>query len=156
MLFCTWLCRHCTTTTWKCPISRIVEDVNTKQRLCFSFPELRYPLSEFNSRKELPAFDELNEMEFARWSLKQRDFTLYVTFSSQSPSLLLNLPITDQAISQFLLHPYPLPYDLAIQISHHLSPLAGQRYVPEENASHRTRRCQNIALRLFVFLQSRS
>ena len=50
-LFCTFLCRHCTTTTWKCLISRLVEDVNTKQRLCFSFPELRYPLSEFNSRK---------------------------------------------------------------------------------------------------------
>ena len=25
-LFCTFLCRRCTTTTWKCPISRFVED----------------------------------------------------------------------------------------------------------------------------------
>ena len=29
MLFCTFLCRRCTTTTWKCLISRFVEDVNT-------------------------------------------------------------------------------------------------------------------------------
>ena len=35
-LFCTFLCSHCTTAT----ISRLVEDVNTRQRLAFSFPEL--------------------------------------------------------------------------------------------------------------------
>ena len=51
MLFCTFLCRRCTTTTWKCLISRFVEDVNTRQRLSFSFPELWYSLLEFNSRK---------------------------------------------------------------------------------------------------------
>ena len=45
------LCRHRTTTTWNCLISRFVEDVNTcsRQRLSFSFPELRYSLLEFNS-----------------------------------------------------------------------------------------------------------
>ena len=32
-LFCTFLCRHCTTTTWKCQNSRFVEDVKTRQRL---------------------------------------------------------------------------------------------------------------------------
>ena len=39
-LFCTFLCSHCTTTTWKWLISRFVEDANTRQRLPFSFPEL--------------------------------------------------------------------------------------------------------------------
>ena len=39
-LFCTFLCRRCTTTTWKCLISLFVEDVKTKQRLFSSFPEL--------------------------------------------------------------------------------------------------------------------
>ena len=39
-LFCTFLCRHCTTRTWKCPISRFVEDGNTRQQLSFSFAEL--------------------------------------------------------------------------------------------------------------------
>ena len=29
MLFCTFPCRRCTTTTWKCLISRFIEDVNT-------------------------------------------------------------------------------------------------------------------------------
>ena len=51
MLFCTFLCRHCTTTTWKYLISRFVEDANTRQRLPFSFPELWYGLLKFNSRE---------------------------------------------------------------------------------------------------------
>ena len=50
MLFCTFLCRRCTTTTWKCQISLFVEDVNTRQQLSFSFPELWYSLLEFKSR----------------------------------------------------------------------------------------------------------
>ena len=50
-LFCTFLCRHCTTTTWKCLISRFVENANTRQQLYFSFAKLWYSLSEFNSRK---------------------------------------------------------------------------------------------------------
>ena len=50
-LFSTFLCRHCTTTTWKCLISRFVEDVNTRQWPSFSFSELRYTLLEFNSSK---------------------------------------------------------------------------------------------------------
>ena len=48
---CITLSRHCTTTTWKCLISRFVEEVNTRQRLSFSFPELWYRLLQFNSRK---------------------------------------------------------------------------------------------------------
>ena len=41
---CITLSRHCTITTWNCLISRFVEDVNTRQRLSFSFPELWYSL----------------------------------------------------------------------------------------------------------------
>ena len=36
-LVCTFLCRHCTTTTLKCLISRFVKDVKTRQQLPF-FP----------------------------------------------------------------------------------------------------------------------
>ena len=51
-LFCThFLCRHCTTSTWNFLISHFVEDVNTRQRVSFSFPELWYSILEFNSRK---------------------------------------------------------------------------------------------------------
>ena len=50
-LFCTFLCRRCTTTTWKRLISRFVGDVNARQRLYTSFPTLRYSLLEFNSIK---------------------------------------------------------------------------------------------------------
>ena len=42
MLFHTFLCHCCTTTTWNCLISRFVEDVNRTQRPSFSFPELWY------------------------------------------------------------------------------------------------------------------
>ena len=49
-LFCILLCRHNMTETWKCLISRFVEDVNTR-RLLFSFLELWYCVLEFNSRK---------------------------------------------------------------------------------------------------------
>ena len=50
-LFCTFLCRRCTTRTWKCVISRFVEDGNTRQQQSFSFPELWYSPLEFNSTK---------------------------------------------------------------------------------------------------------
>ena len=48
VLSCTFLCRRCMTTTWKCLISHFVEDVNTWQQLSFSFPELWYSRLEFN------------------------------------------------------------------------------------------------------------
>ena len=50
-LFCTFLCRHCTTRTWKCLISRFVEDGNTRQQLSFSFAELWYSPLESASKK---------------------------------------------------------------------------------------------------------
>ena len=50
-LLCTFLCRHCTTTTWKCQISRLVENAITRQQLYFCFTEIWYSLLEFNSRK---------------------------------------------------------------------------------------------------------
>ena len=50
-LFCTFPCPHCMTKALKSLISRFVEDMNTRQQLSFSFPELRYSSLEFNSRK---------------------------------------------------------------------------------------------------------
>ena len=47
--FRTRLCRRCTTTKWKCLIWRFVENVKTRQRLHFSFPELWYRLLKLNS-----------------------------------------------------------------------------------------------------------
>ena len=62
-LFYTFLCRHCTPTTWKCLISRFVGDVNTTRRLSFCFLELRYNRSKFNSRTNCASFEEMNEKE---------------------------------------------------------------------------------------------
>ena len=50
-LFCTFLCRRYTTTTWNFLISRFVENVNTRQRLPFSFSELWYSPLKLISRK---------------------------------------------------------------------------------------------------------
>ena len=48
--FCTFLCRHCTTTTWKFLISRFVEDGAQDNDFLFLFPNFDTVL-EFNSRK---------------------------------------------------------------------------------------------------------
>ena len=47
---CTFLCRHCMTTTWKCLISRFIEEVHKRQRNSISLSELGYGSSEFNFR----------------------------------------------------------------------------------------------------------
>ena len=46
--FCTFLCRRCTTTVWKCLNWRFVKAGNTGQQLSFSIPELWYSPLEFN------------------------------------------------------------------------------------------------------------
>ena len=38
--FCTFLCRHCTTTMWKCLISGFVKDVNKQWQIFFLFMDL--------------------------------------------------------------------------------------------------------------------
>ena len=63
--------------TRKCPISRFVEDLNARQRLSFSFPELRYSLLEFSCRKYCQHLT--NYMTWKKrdkvWSREQRDCT---------------------------------------------------------------------------------
>ena len=49
--FCTFPCRHCTTTTWKCLISRFMEDVTKRRRMFLSFSKLECGPQEINSRK---------------------------------------------------------------------------------------------------------
>ena len=57
-LFCTFLCRHCTTTTGKCLISRFMEDVNRRQLKFLSLSKL-----EIRLKKSSLAFDKINEFE---------------------------------------------------------------------------------------------
>ena len=66
-LFSTFLCRQCTTTTWNFLISLFSEDVNTKQRLSISFPELWCSLLEFNSRKNCQHL-----MNGTRWNKRDK------------------------------------------------------------------------------------
>ena len=87
-LFCTFLCRHCTTATWECLNSRFVEDVNTWRRLPFSCPELRYSLLEFNYTKNCQHLTN-----WKKWSkcdnFEAAHLHFYVTFSWPSSLLLL-------------------------------------------------------------------
>ena len=48
-LFCTFLCRICTTTTWNCLILLFREEVN-KRRRTYSLSKLEYGSYKFNSR----------------------------------------------------------------------------------------------------------
>ena len=50
-LFFTFFSCRCETTTWKCLMSRFVENVNTRQQLSFSFPEPWYSPLGLNSKK---------------------------------------------------------------------------------------------------------
>ena len=51
-LFCTFLCRYCTTmTTWKCLISRFMEDLNKRQWNFLPLSKLECGSQETNSRK---------------------------------------------------------------------------------------------------------
>ena len=69
--FATFLCRHCAGL-----VSPFVGGVNTRQRLPFSFLELRYSLLEFNSRKSCQHLTN-----WTRWSKRKKKFVwLFVRF----------------------------------------------------------------------------
>ena len=61
-LFCTFLRRRFTTTTWNCLISRFVEDVNEDNDFLFLFLNFDTSLR-MQLPKNVPTFDELNELE---------------------------------------------------------------------------------------------
>ena len=92
--FCTLLCRHFTTTMWKCLILHFLENLNTRQRLRFSFSDLRYSLLEFSSGKICQHLTN-----WTRWAKHHKVWSnanslfLKVTFSQPLPSLLRKLPI---------------------------------------------------------------
>ena len=48
---CTFLSRFCTTTTWKCLVSRFMEDVNKQRRNIISLSELVYSHLKFSFRR---------------------------------------------------------------------------------------------------------
>ena len=63
-LFCIHFLAVVAGATWKCLISRFVEDGNTRQQLSFCFPELWYCPVEFNSKK-LPTFVRIKRDEIS-------------------------------------------------------------------------------------------
>ena len=85
-----YIFRHCMTSTLNSVISRFVEDGNTRQQLSFRLQSFRILIQ---LQKNMPTFGKVSEMEKARWSLKQWEFTFIVLLSRPSPSLLLKLPV---------------------------------------------------------------
>ena len=67
MLFCTFLCRHYTTTTWKCLISHFVENVNTRT--------LNFDTVFHNSRKNWRHL-----MNWMRWNKPDKVWSVKYTF----------------------------------------------------------------------------
>ena len=68
-LFCKFLCRHCTTTTWKCLISRRTEEVCKRRRNFLSLSELGYGSWEFNFRRV-----RLHLTKLATWTNRHEDW----------------------------------------------------------------------------------
>ena len=74
-IICTFLCRHCKTTTRKCLISRFMEDVNKLLWNFLSHSELGYGFSGIQLQKSSPTFDKVIELELSRWRLNEREFS---------------------------------------------------------------------------------
>ena len=89
-LFCTFLCRRCTSTTWNCLVSLRMKDGSTRQRFSFSFGS---QIESFRIQllKTWPAYDNLEELEWERMNcLKLRKSYFWVKFSL--PLSLLKVP----------------------------------------------------------------
>ena len=60
--FCTFICRHWTTTRWNFLITRFMRDVKTREKFSVSFSNLRYSISESTPEK-LPNAWQIKSME---------------------------------------------------------------------------------------------
>ena len=81
--FCTFLCRHCTTTTWKCLISRFVEGLHKGRRTFHRLSKLECSPQDINSR-------EIRlHLTFSANCNYKPEFILKVTFSLPSPASML-------------------------------------------------------------------
>ena len=89
--FCRFLSRRFTTSTWKCLISRFVEDGNTRQQLSFSSPVLWYSPLESTSKKFANIWrikrDKISVMKFKAASIhlfkwRFRDFHKVIAWLS--------------------------------------------------------------------------
>ena len=80
-LFCTFLCCHCTTTTWKCLIARFMEDVNKRRRI---FLAKKWTREKFAYIWHFHRF-EINATKFKETRIHCKS----ETFSPPSPSSFL-------------------------------------------------------------------
>ena len=94
--FLLFLCRHCTTTTWECLISRFMEDVNKRQRIFLSLISTKN-WSTVPKKSTPRKFIYVGHFQLiginATMFKKKREFLLKVMFLLPSPSSMLKLPI---------------------------------------------------------------
>ena len=76
-LFCRFLCRFCTTTTWLFRISCFTKDVKMRRRNCIALSEFEYVPLEFKFRMVRVHFTKL----VSRNNRDKNKFTFWVTFS---------------------------------------------------------------------------
>ena len=67
--FVHFLCRHCTTTTWKCLMSRFMKDLNKQCQNFLSLYELGYGWQKFSSRRV-----RLYLTKYASWNNHDKDW----------------------------------------------------------------------------------
>ena len=60
--FCAFLYRHCTTTTWKSPISRFMEDVNKPGQNFLSFLNLDMAFYRNQPQESSPTIDKVSQL----------------------------------------------------------------------------------------------
>ena len=86
-------CRRCTTTKWKCIISRSVEDGNTRQQLSWN--------SGIQLRKKSPKFYKIKRVGIRAMKFEAARFTFRVKFSLPLRSSSLKLPNYILLVRQF-------------------------------------------------------
>ena len=92
--FCTYHCRHCTTTTWKfCYFTIRRLKYTSDDEISSLFVNLDMVLRN-SILGGFTYFDKVSDLEKSRWRLKEREFNFSATFSLPSPSCDLKVPVT--------------------------------------------------------------
>ena len=111
-LYFTFLCRHCTTTTWKYLTSCFKENLNKRRRIFFLYLNLS------SAPKRSPPGKFAYIWHFRRIGIKATKFILKMTFSLTSPSSMLKLPSVSSipGVEYFKFH-HMLPSNLVARPS---------------------------------------
>ena len=89
--FCTFLCRYYTTTTWKCLISRFMEDANKRRRNFLLFLNIS-SIPKKSTPGKFAYIRYFKRTKINATKFEKNAIHLKVTFSLPSPSAMLKVP----------------------------------------------------------------